>query len=123
MSTTVLDRPSLLVLVAVLTGCSLSGAPADSSAARGVLITTIGAPLDETWVATRAALESLRLRPYDLERGSFSAVIVGDTAEGKEIRVNLKTVTRSTTEVTIRIVGSREREAVEEIRKAIVEHL
>ena len=124
MSKSVHDLPWLFILLAALIGCSSTAeAPVNYSAARGVLVSTVRAPLHATWAATRAALDTLHLRPYDLQKDAFSALIVGDTADGKKVRVNLRTVTRSTTEITIRIVGAREREKVEQIREAIIEQL
>ncbi len=118
------DLPWLFILFTVLIGCfSTAEAPVKYSAERGVLFSTVRAPLDATWAATRAALDALHLRPYDLQRDTFSALIVGDTADGKEIRVTLKTATASTTEIMIRIVGARERGKVEQIHEAIVERL
>lgn len=114
-----------LGLVVALTSCSSAGdpKPAEYSAASGVLVAVVRAPLDATWTATRAALDALHLRPHDLERDSFSAVFVGDTPEGKEVRVSLRTMTRSTTEVTIRIVGVHDRAKLDAIHAAIIEHL
>ncbi len=124
MSRRVRDLRCWGILLVGLNGCSsTSDGPVDYSAARGVLVSTVSAPLDETWAATRAALDALHLRPHDLERESFSAVIVGDTTEGQEVRGHLRTVTRSTTEITIRIVGARGREMLDQIRGAIIEHL
>ncbi len=123
MKRTVHDLPWLFILLAALIGCSSTAeAPVRYSAERGVLVSTVRAPLDETWAATRAGLDALRLRPYDLQRDAFSAQFVGDTTEGKEVRVSLKTVTASRTEITIRIVGARERGKVEQILEVIIEH-
>ena len=60
---------------------------------------------------------------HDLPCLFLLLVIVGDTAEGKEIRITLKTLTASTTEIMIRIVGVRDRGKLEKIQETIIERL
>lgn len=45
------DLPCLFLLLVALTGCFTAEAPRSYSVARGVLVSTVRAPLDETWVA------------------------------------------------------------------------
>ena len=81
------------------------------------------APLDPTRLATLAALSALHLRPYDRDKSAYSALVVGDTADGREITVSLKSLSISRTEVSLRIRSSRDRQKLERILAEINEWL
>lgn len=59
--------------------------------------------LDEAWIATRRALQTLELDVTVDEKDSLSAHLVGRGAEDKKISVRLERVSPRTTTVKIRV--------------------
>ena len=125
MSKTIALSLGLSILGLTLTSSSCSGRKERISykVERGVLSATVFAGLKRAARATNEAMSALYLRPYDRHQEGFSAVFLGDTAEGNEVRVVLKKVTALTTRVTIRVVNSRNRKLVERILAEIKERL
>ncbi len=113
----------VLPLIMMAVGCAgrftPSLDPGEKHFDRGVLTAVLASPIDDVYRATKAAMEKLRLRPLDRDRDAFTGKLVGSTAAGKDIWVNVERLTKETTKVTLKVFFTRDRK----VQNALLEEI
>lgn len=111
-----------------LTGCLVAAAGAGAAAGVGTyayvtgkLSATLDAPLDRAHSASVKAVESLKFSEASKALDAFNGFVTARAADGAEVKINLKRLTDTTTEVEIRVgtFGDKNRSVAiyEEIKK------
>jgi predicted small secreted protein len=114
---TIMKKQKLLILLLlaaspfVLTGCLAAAAVGGAAAAgagtvayiKGELKATEDASLNKTWSATVAAIDDLQFLVTNKLKDDVSAELDAKTADNKTVKIQLKRVTGSLTDISIRI--------------------
>jgi len=97
-------------LLALGSGCALFvvGAAAGAGAAGyawvdGEIKTTEGSSLNQTWDASLAAMKDLQFTVTDKSKDALSGYLTAQTADNKTIKINLKYISNTSTEIRIRV--------------------
>jgi hypothetical protein len=97
-------------LLALTSGCFLFvvGAAAGGGAAgyawvNGEVKTTEGSSLNQTWDASLAAMKDLEFTVTEKSKDALSGYVTAQTADNKTIKINLKYITNTSTEIRIRV--------------------
>ena len=101
----------LMAALLVLTnGCFLFvvGAAAGGGAAgyawvNGEVKTTEASSLNQTWDASLAAMKDLEFNVTDKSKDALSGNVTAQTADNKTIKINLKYISNTSTELRIRV--------------------
>jgi hypothetical protein len=94
------------------------------SGLNGVMTAVEAADITRVQKATMAAMTTLGLRPMRRSGDAFSVVIAGSIVVGaipqdREVRVRLARLSASTTELTVRILFTRDEQKLVQILEAI----
>ncbi len=110
-------RISVVLLVALLsTGCALAVLATGAGLGvgtyawyKGELKRTYPATYDAVWIAANDSLHSLEMSVVGENRDALKGTIMAKRANGSDVRVDVKYLTESTTEVAIRVglIGDR----------------
>ena len=110
MKTKLLITVLMTSLLTLTNGCFLFvvGAAAGAGAAGyawvdGEVKTTEGSSLSQTWDASLAAMKDLEFSVTDKSKDALSGNLTAQTADNKTIKINLKYLSNTSTEVRIRV--------------------
>ena len=119
-----------LALLAAGSGCAVVvvGAVAGAGAAtyayvNGEVQSTLPATMDKTWGATQAAMKDLEFKVTTTTKDALNAELNATTADGKAIKIKLKRVSDTATEVGIRVGKFGDKQASDLILDKIKQHL
>jgi len=110
-------------------GCALNPGDVHYAGVRGTLTAVETASYKKVLQSVSSAMADLQLKPLEREQDGFRALIVGESnfgvlAQTHEIRVSVKRLTDSTTEIKYHIVGRRDQSRLRaihsEVRKRLV---
>jgi hypothetical protein len=97
-------------LLALTSGCFLFvvGAAAGAGAAGyawvdGEVKTTEGFSMNQTWDASLAAMKDLEFTVTDKSKDALSGFLAAQSADNKTIKINLKYISKTSTEIRIRV--------------------
>ena len=97
-------------ILALTNGCFLFvvGAAAGAGAAGyawvdGEVKTTEAASLNQTWAASLAAMKDLEFSVTDKSKDALSGSVTAQTADKKTIKINLKYISNTSTDIRIRV--------------------
>ena len=97
-------------ILALTNGCFLFvvGAAAGAGAAGyawvdGEVKTTEAASLNQTWAASLAAMKDLEFSVTDKSKDALSGSVTAQTADNKTIKINLKYISNTSTDIRIRV--------------------
>jgi len=97
-------------LLALTSGCFLFvvGAAAGGGAAgyawvNGEVKITEGSSLNQTWDASLAAMKDLEFSVTEKSKDALSGYVTAQTADNKNIKINLKYISNTSTEIRIRV--------------------
>ena len=100
----------LALLVTLTNGCALFvvGAAAGAGAAGyawvdGEVKTTEASSLNQTWDASLAAMKDLEFTVTDKSKDALSGYVTAQTADNKTIKISLKYISNTSTEIRIRV--------------------
>jgi hypothetical protein len=100
----------LASLLTLTNGCFLFvvGAAAGAGAAgyawvNGEVKTTEAASMNQAWDASLAAMKDLEFTVTDKSKDALSGYVTAQTADNKAIKINLKYISNTSTEVRIRV--------------------
>jgi len=98
------------LLAIVASGCAglaLAGGAAAGAGTyvfmNGELSYTENANIDKTWEATRFAVNRMGLTPITVNNDALSARMRAQDSKGKDIYINLKSISENQTEIRIRV--------------------
>ena len=121
---------SAVLVLALTSGCVVVavGAVAGAGAAtyayvNGEVQSTLSATLDNTWVATQAAVKDLQFKLGKTSKDALNAHLECTTADGKSITIKLKRVSDTLTEVDIRVGKFGDQKVSDMILDKIKAHL
>jgi len=110
MKTKLLITAVMMSLLTLTNGCFLFvvGAAAGAGAAGyawvdGEVKTTEAVSLNQTWDASLAAMKDLEFTVTDKSKDALSGSVTAQTADNKTIKINLKYISNTATEVRIRV--------------------
>ena len=97
-------------LLALTSGCFLFvvGAAAGGGAAgyawvNGEVKITEGSSINQTWDASLAAMKGLEFTVTDKSKDALSGYVTAQTADNKTVKINLKYISNTSTEIRIRV--------------------
>lgn len=109
-------------------GCASKPGDVHYAFIAGTLTAVEGASYKKVLQSVNKAMASLQLRPLEREQDGFRALIVGESNFGvlpqsHEIRVWVKRVTDSTTQIKYRIIGRRDQSRLRAIHSEVQKQL